>query len=168
MTPRALASLVEDAGVLVFRLVRSFAVVENDEMRCRSLTTGQGLALLAMKPGGEITMGQVTKALGVSAGTTTRVIDNLVRDGLVERTGNPGDRRNVCVRPTTRGRRAIVGIEQCYKRFWEMTFSGIPQSRLRETVATLELVVNAVEKAKETCCATSRVRNTHVQKRAGV
>ena len=103
MADTALNRAVANGGTLLFRLLRSLVAAENGEIRCCGVTTGQGLALLAMEPGGQVTMRQVAGALGVSAGTATRVVDNLVRDGLVERTANPGDRRNVCVRPTARG-----------------------------------------------------------------
>lgn len=158
---------VANGGTLLFRLSRSLGAVENSEIRCCGVTTGQGLALLAMKPGGRVTMRQVAKALGVSAGTATRVVDNLVRDGLVERAGNPVDRRNVCVRPTARGETTIKELDECYRRFWETTFSGIDRNRLDETLTALDLVVNAVEKARKACCGTHNIRNTHMQ-RGGV
>ena len=164
MAETAFNEAAERGGALVFRLVRSLAAVENGETRCCGVTTRQGLALLAMKPGRQVNMCQVADALGVSAGTATRVIDNLVRDGRVERAGNPADRRNVCVQPTARGERTIKELTECYSRFWEMTFSDVDRSRLVETLATLEVVVNAVEKARKACCGTHNVRNTHIQR----
>ena len=123
-------------------------------MRCCGVTTTQGLALLAMKPAGGITMGRVSEALGVSAGTATRVIDNLVRDALVERTENPQDRRSVRVRPTARGKKTIKELNECYRRFWDTILRDIPTSKLPGTIKVLELLVQAVEKARSECCAT--------------
>jgi len=145
---------VEDGGASLFRLMRSLAVVENGGVRCCGLTTTQGLALLAMKPAGGITMGLVSEALGVAAATATRVIDNLVRDALVVRAENPQDRRNVRVRPTARGEKTIKELDKCYRRFWETIFRDIPESKLPGTLKALELLVQAVERAKSECCAT--------------
>lgn len=153
----------EEGGALLFRLMRSLAAMENGESRCCGLTVSQGLALLAMAPGGLVTMRQLAEALAVSAGTATRMVDNLVRDGLVERTANQGDRRYVCVRPTARGERTIKELEECYRRFWTMTFRSIPTNRLGETLAALELLVDAVEKAEAACCRTFRTRSTHIK-----
>ena len=109
-------------------------------------------------------MGQVTEALGVSAGTATRVIDNLVRRGLAERIGNPGDRRRVCVRPTRRGQKTIKSLGECYMRFWKTTFQGIPRSKTSETLAALELLVGALERAKDVCCGSPGARGRQVKK----
>jgi len=159
---------VETGGALLFQLVRSLGAVENGEIRCCRVTTGQCLALLALAPEGEATMRQVTAALGVSPGTTTRVVDNLVRDGLVERTQNPDDRRTVCVRPTAEGCRTIKALEECYTRFWGMIFEGIPRARLGDTLETLELLVDAVDRARVACCATTDVRTTRLKEEAPV
>lgn len=70
-----------------------------------------------MAAGGQVTMREVAAALGVSAGSATRVVDNLVRDGL----------------------------EECYGRLWMMTFRSIPEKRVHQTMAALELPVDAVE-----------------------
>ena len=142
----------EVVGALLFRLVRSLGAVENGEMRCCGVTMGQGLALLALKAEGQAKMRQLTEALGVSAGTATRVVDNLVRDGLVERTSDPADRRHVCVRPTPRGERKIKELAECYRRFWESVHEAVPRKRRRETFVALEVLVDAVEKAKAACC----------------
>lgn len=154
----------EAGGALLFRLMRSLGTVENGEIRCCGVTTGQGIALLALKATGRATMRQLTEALGVSAGTATRVVDNLVRDGLVERTANPADRRNVCVRPTPQGERKIKELNGCYRRFWGSIFGAIPKKRLREVLSSLRLLVDAAEKARAACCPASRVESAQTKK----
>ena len=144
--------LAEECGGLLFRLMRSLAVVENGEARCCGVTTSQALALLAARSADCVTMGRVCEALGVSAGTATRVVDNLVRDGLVERADNPDDRRSVCVVPTAKGRKAIAELDDCYNRMWRTISEAIPVGKLPGTLATLELLVGAVEKARAECC----------------
>ena len=142
----------EAGGDLLFRLVRSLSAMECEETRCCGVTMGQGLALLALESGGQTTMREVAAALGVSAGTATRVVDNLVRDGLAERAEDPADRRRVCIRPTKDGEKRITQLEECYDRFWEDVFGRIPKRKLKEALAALELVVEAVEGAKVACC----------------
>ncbi len=97
-------------------------------------------------------MREVAAALGVSAGTATRVVDNLVRDGLAKRAEDPDDRRKVCIRPTKGGEKRITRLEECYDSFWEDVFGRIPKRKLKEALAALELVVEAVEGAKAACC----------------
>ena len=153
MSEARFSKAVEDGGPLLFRLMRSLSVVENDEVRCCGVTTTQGLALLAMKSACGITMGRVSEALGVSAGTATRVIDNLVRDALAERAENPQDRREIRVRPTARGKKKIKELDECYRQFWETILRDIPAGKLSGTLKVLELLVRAAEKAKSECFA---------------
>lgn len=153
-------------GELLFRLVRSLAVMESDETRCCGVTTAQSLALLAMKAGGGRTMGEVAEALGVSAGTATRVVDKLVRDGQVERAENPEDRRSVCVGATAAGRATISDLEECYGRFWRSIYAAVPPDKLTTTLEALELLVGAVEKTRETCTPAGPARDGAARERA--
>jgi len=145
-----------DAGGLLFRLLHSLAIAEDGEVRCCGVTTAQGLSLLTMSEGPQISMSKVARALGVSPGTATRVIQNLVRDGLVERTGNPADRRQVRVRPTASGRKVIRKLNECYARFARAVFQAIPGNRLPRILEDLGLLVEAVEKARGVCLAAER------------
>ncbi|HUS47159.1 MAG TPA: MarR family transcriptional regulator [Phycisphaerae bacterium] len=144
---------VQEAGALLFKLVRALGVVENDEVRCCGVTTAQGLALLAMNGTGQVTMREVAEALGVSPGTATRVIDNLVRDGLVGRAPSARDRRKVCVRPTRGGREVIRELDRCYGRFWRSVFQDVPKARLPAILDVLHLLVEGAEKARKVCPA---------------
>jgi DNA-binding MarR family transcriptional regulator len=56
-------------------------------------------ALQALRRGG-MTAGTLARALGVTSGATTRVIDSLVESGHVARAPDPTDRRRVLVRLT--------------------------------------------------------------------
>lgn len=56
-------------------------------------------ALQALRSGG-MTAGKLARALGVTSGATTRVIDSLVASGHVARGPDPTDRRRVLVRLT--------------------------------------------------------------------
>ncbi len=143
--------VVKEGGAMLFRLAHSLAVAEDSEIRCCGVTTCQALALLATKSGSQVTMSQVGEAIGVSAGTATRVIDNLVREGLVERARNSSDRRQVCIRPTSRGKKRIKELDKCYDQFWQTIFGKVPKKRLPETLRALRLLVPAVEEAREGC-----------------
>jgi DNA-binding MarR family transcriptional regulator len=176
MATTKLDEAIETGGAMLFRLVRSFCVAENNEIRCCGVTPAQCLALLALRPGccgaddgqGLTTMRHMTAALGVSPGTATRVIDNLVRDGLVERCENPADRRNVCLRSTAKGESVIDSLEECYTRFWTTVFEDVPPERLGDMLDTLELLVDAVDRASEACCAPNGERNTRTKEEVRV
>lgn len=64
-------------------------------------------ALSVLVYGGPATLGVLAKREGVATPTMTRIVDALVRDGLVERTAVEGDRRQVRLTATPDGRRLM-------------------------------------------------------------
>ena len=50
-----------------------------------SLTASQFACLLAMPETGELTVHQVAKVMGLSPSRASRIVDSLVREGLLER-----------------------------------------------------------------------------------
>ncbi len=155
-------------GPLLFRIVRAIGAVENEESRCCGLTLGQALALLTLKPGKCIPMRRVAEELGVSAGTATRVVDNLVRDGLARRGNDPADRRRVCGRPTIKGEARIRDLEKCYETFWDRVFSGLPGSRVPQALETLKFLAASADRVRSECCGRpGRRRAAETVKEAG-
>jgi MarR family 2-MHQ and catechol resistance regulon transcriptional repressor len=52
-------------------------------------------------------MGELCKKMLVSGGNMTVVVDNLVKDGLVERVPSEDDRRSILVRFTPKGKKVF-------------------------------------------------------------
>ena len=67
-------------------------------------------ALQVLRAGG-MTAGQLARALSVTSGATTRVIDSLVAGGQVVRGPDPSDRRRVLVRLTPA---AVQRVDQTF------------------------------------------------------
>jgi len=74
------------------------------------LTTPQFGALECLGHLGPMTIGQLCKKMLVSGGNMTVVIDNLEREGLVERIRDTADRRKILVRLTGKGGRLFEKI----------------------------------------------------------
>ena len=70
----------------------------------RPLSLSQFTVLQIVDEQGDATVGELAAAAGVAAPTVTRMMDGLVRDGIVERQRDDGDRRVVRVRLTPAGR----------------------------------------------------------------
>src|SRR5689334_21547951 len=69
-------------------------------------------ALEVLRAGG-MTAGDLARALSVTSGATTRVIDSLVAAGHVRREGDPRDRRRVLVRLTPA---AVLLVDRTFER----------------------------------------------------
>jgi DNA-binding MarR family transcriptional regulator len=87
------------------------------------LTWYDVLLELDSAPGRSLTMGRLGEAVVVSRTRVTRVVDDLVRAGLVERQTHPDDRRSTVVAITAEGRRRFRRAAPVYMRGIERHFT---------------------------------------------
>lgn len=74
------------------------------------LTTPQFGAVECLGHLGPLTLGELCRKMLVSGGNMTVVVDNLEKEGLVERIRDTGDRRKILVRLTPKGKRLFDKI----------------------------------------------------------
>jgi DNA-binding MarR family transcriptional regulator len=74
------------------------------------LTNARMMALAAVGGAETCSMGDLAQRLSLSAPLATRVADELVARDLVERLGDPSDRRRVVLRLTEEGRAALETV----------------------------------------------------------
>jgi MarR family transcriptional regulator, 2-MHQ and catechol-resistance regulon repressor len=95
------------------KLAKSYSVISkktSDDILKHDVTLPQFSVMEVLYHKGEMTIGELCKRQLVSGGNMTVVIDNLVRDGFVERIPKPDDRRAVIIRLTEKGHTLIKDI----------------------------------------------------------
>jgi MarR family 2-MHQ and catechol resistance regulon transcriptional repressor len=95
------------ALALWVKLARAFAVFNHrtaEHIRSFGLTQPQFGAIEVLGHKGPLTLGELCRKRLVSGGNMTVVVDNLERDGLVERVRSTEDRRAIEVRLTPKGK----------------------------------------------------------------
>ena len=80
--------------------------------RALGLTNARMMALVAVGGGDGCSMTELAQRLSLPAPLATRVADELVARDLVERLGDPGDRRRVMVRLTRQGQTALDTVHR--------------------------------------------------------
>jgi DNA-binding MarR family transcriptional regulator len=114
---------------LWLRLLSCTMVIEKDVQR-RFLALGTTLArfdLLAAldrEPGG-MTMGALSRALLVSNGNVTQLVQKLHKDGLVGIAASPSDRRASIVRLTARGRADFATLAAAHHDWIDGLLAGV-------------------------------------------
>jgi MarR family 2-MHQ and catechol resistance regulon transcriptional repressor len=101
------------ALTLWVKLARAFATFNKatvEQIRTFGLTQAQFGALECLGHLGSMTIGELCHKQLVSGGNMTVVVDNLEREGLVERLRSTRDRRVIRVRLTAKGRRRFEEI----------------------------------------------------------
>ena len=97
----ALADQLHSAAIHLLRQLRK----EDD---ASGLSAPRLSALSVVVFGGPLTLGQLAAAEQVKPPTMTRIVTGLEKDGLVQRIGDPRDRRLTRIRATPQGRKVLA------------------------------------------------------------
>lgn len=98
---------------LLLRLLSAARSVESgisEALSAAGVTPEQWRVLSVLEAGGGRTMSDLAQTAVVPAATATRIVDQLVSNGLVYRRADPADRRRVVVHLSARGRRTVAPI----------------------------------------------------------
>ncbi|MCK4764703.1 MAG: MarR family transcriptional regulator [Candidatus Aminicenantes bacterium] len=133
-------------------LIRKLNLLNKDQKVCYGLTIPQCYAIETLGQRGKLTMNDLSRELGTAISTVTRVVDVLVRDGVLQRSDSPGDRRRVCVELTAKGKELEQKLQQCSDDYSREILGFIPAEKRRDILESLELLIRAVDAVKQKCC----------------
>jgi DNA-binding MarR family transcriptional regulator len=88
-------------------------------------------------------------ALGVNPSSATRLIDRLVRAGLVRRQRSPADRRSYRVALSPKGRDLVAEVTQRRREEFERLLSGLPAGQHQFVIAALHAIAEAAGEVPE-------------------
>lgn len=142
----------EEVGSTVQKLVRIIQIFERDQIKPFGFTTSQCYALLELKKFGSLTMNELSDRMNLSTSTMTRIINNLVRDGYVQRLRDEGDRRVVVAKLTEEGTNAAQKLEESIMAYYGKIVSELPNGHIEDVLRSVELLINAFERANPNCC----------------
>jgi len=111
------ADLALTMWVKLARAFSTFNRVTVEHIRTFGLTQAQFGALECLGHLGSMTIGELCRKQLVSGGNMTVVVDNLEREGLVERVRSTRDRRVIRVRLTQKGTRRFEEIFKPHAEF---------------------------------------------------
>ena len=103
------------------------------------------LAQLERHPEG-LKMNELSRLLMVTGGNVTAIVDQLEKEGLVERLDEPSDRRAFRIRLTKSGERSFTDMARAHEEWVVELLSGLSR---REQDELLRLLARAKEHALE-------------------
>ena len=110
-----------------------------------SLTLAQLKAIYVVVAAGPQTMGALSERLGTALSTTSGTTDRLVRRGLLERVGDPNDRRQVIVRATKAAEEQIERMSELSRARLRALLFTLPSDTDVETIErAISLMTDAV------------------------
>ena len=126
-------------------LVRACEVVSGqlaDLLRASSLSESQFdvLSILRAAKGGSLPCGTIGERMVARGPDITRLLDKLVERGLVERTRNPDDRRQVLAGITGDGLVVLEALDEPIAKWQAETFGRLTRSELQVLIDLLRRV----------------------------
>lgn len=136
----------------ITRLYQRFNALQRGEKRCFGVTMSQCVTLELLHQEGAMTVRALADGLGLDTSTVTRVVDVLVRDGLLRRARDAKrDRRLVFVSLSERGRRLAEKLVACADEYCERILARIPRDRRDEVLRTLQVLLGAIDELPMDC-----------------
>ncbi|MBV8981179.1 MAG: MarR family transcriptional regulator [Acidimicrobiia bacterium] len=134
-------------GLLARRLVRAVAEHTRQELARQGFADLRPVhnALFAHLSGGGARITDVAAGLGVTKQAVTSLVDELERNGYVERIADPSDGRAKIVKLTARGRNAARVALRAAQRMDHRWVAVVGADRLAELKVTLSELVQAAE-----------------------
>jgi len=124
------------------RLLTCTTLIERDvrqNLRERFDTTIARFDLLSQldrAPQG-LTMGELSSRLMVTSGNVTGLTDALVREGLVSRAPEPGDRRSLRIRLTVAGKQFFDAMTPVHERWIDRLMAGLTRAEMAHLLELL-------------------------------
>jgi MarR family 2-MHQ and catechol resistance regulon transcriptional repressor len=124
--------------VKLARAHSTLAKLTDENIRSFGLTTPQFGVLECLGHLGPMTIGELCKKQLVSGGNMTVVVDNLTKDGLVERIPSKDDRRAIVVQLTAKGKKLFGDIFIRHAKFVASAASVLSDKEQSELAVLLK------------------------------
>ncbi|NQV03464.1 MAG: MarR family transcriptional regulator [Bacteroidia bacterium] len=123
--------------------------IQNNACTSCEISLSQCHALLALKEQGSVNLNELSCRLRLDNSTTSRIIDGLVRLGLVERTIPEENRRSVILNLTDTGQQICDTIHASNDSYFEQVFSGISDTDLYAFLFAFEKIASNMEEINQ-------------------
>ncbi len=131
---------------LMQEITRGFHILEKNVSVSCGITPSQWSTLLAFDDKNALKMNELSKRLALATSTMTRMIDNLVKEGLVERKPDFADRRLVMVHLTKDGKRLAQRLHKLQSEYFNTLLDHIDADMRGQVVASLNNLLLAFRK----------------------
>lgn len=143
----------KEFSFLIEKLIKKLNLLNRDQKNCCGLTMPQCWTIEALSQNGMLTMNKLSREMGVTRSTMTRIIDVLVRDDITGRKNNLKDRRQIFIELTDKGKKLSVRLKQCSERYSKYVLDELPVKKRGDIISLLKILNTAVNKVHgKYCC----------------
>ncbi len=138
--------------LILKNLLRKVNRIDRNEKICHGVTVSQCQIIEIIHENEEISMNRLSDETGLATSTLTRVVDLLVRDGIVKRNRSENDRRKVFLVLSKKGLNLQKKLHSCSLEYTGEILGNIPVGKREDVINSLKLLDTAVSKPVLGCC----------------
>lgn len=131
------------------RLTRELIGELKTSVKCCGVTLVQCHTLLAIADTQPTNISDLASELGLDKSTSSRTIDTLVRLGMVQRSVEPGNRRQVSVALTPAGQAEVGRIDVVSDRYYREILAQMPEDEQDAVYQGMICLARALLKARK-------------------
>jgi DNA-binding MarR family transcriptional regulator len=122
-----------------------------DEAFCEGVTFHQFMILDAVAKEEELHMADLHKILSVEKSTTTRLVNPLIKKGLIRRYTAVHDSRAAKLLLTKKGKEAHKKVLACLADFFQSVLRNIPAKQRSDVLESVKLFIRAIKSSANGC-----------------
>jgi DNA-binding MarR family transcriptional regulator len=122
-----------------------------DEAFCEGVTFHQFVIMDAVAKAKELNMSDLHRLLSVQKSTTTRLVNPLIKKGLLRRDKADHDSRAVKLTFTREGIKTHKKVQLCVMDFCQKVTGNIPEEKKVEVLECVKIFINAINNSSSSC-----------------
>ena len=122
-----------------------------DEAFCEGVTFHQFMILDAVAQEKELHMADLHKFLSVEKSTTTRLVNPLIKKGLLRREKAAHDSRAAKLMLTQKGMETHKKVQLCLEDFFQRVLSNIPAKKRADVLESVKIFIAAIKNSANGC-----------------
>jgi len=128
-----------------------------DEAFCEGVTFHQFMILDTVVKAKELHMADLHQILSVQKSTTTRLVNPLLKKGLLRRGKADHDSRAVKLTLTKEGIETHKKVRLCLMDFYQKVTNNIPEKKKAEVLECVKIFISAIKNSSNACsCSKNR------------
>ena len=122
-----------------------------EEAFCEGVTFHQFMILDAVAREKELHMAQLHELLAVEKSTTTRLVNPLIKKGLIKREASAHDARAARLILTPAGRDTHQKVQICLADFFQRALGNISEKKRTEVLESVKIFIAAIKNSNNGC-----------------
>ena len=131
--------------ISIRKIIQSISMNSKSLVKRVGLTGPQLMILQAIVHAGEVSVGEVAKAISLSQGTVTGILERMEKRGLVIRRRSDSDRRRVLVKASAAGKQLLETAPPLMQEAFVERFGSLPDWEQTMILSALQRLVTIMD-----------------------